>query len=431
MSDIAAYLAAVVLLGLAGYRAFTEHGRSHHASGPGVYGFIICEGLAMTLLAPATSDLLARIGVGTLWVVLLGDVVRTAAIGFLMLVAYSLGPRPHGIPTFVIPTAAGVQIALAAMFLGARPAITLDGSLAVHGAGRLLLPAHDALFAVYAIWCLIIMIRALGHEARRAGPGMLRIGLRLALAAACVGVAWSAWTADDVASVLRTGVQDGTEDLSSNLLGAVCATLVVAGATVAKWGDTLAAPLRWLRAYRTYARLAPLWDALHAQLPQIALAERRGLGAAPPTNAEFALYRRMIEIHDGRFALRPYAPARAAVAAALAEVGRDDAAPDGVAAEGNPAADDAEPWGCVHEAVWITAGLANLRAGRRAERSDGEPQVRAAKPARAIPDIESSRSMRDEAAWLLAVTEAFAHSPAVPAALELLGLSEPHAMIAP
>lgn len=393
MSDAAAFLASLVLLGLAVYRLLADRGAAPDSTRTAVYGFFICEGLAMALLAPAGTELLGRVGVSALCVMLVGDGVRTAAAGFLMLVGYALTPRLGRPPRFVIPAAVLVQAAMIAMFLAARPVMTADGSLVVHGAGCVLLSLHDALFGAYAIWCLAVVVAALARESRRATPGPLRVGLRLALVAACVGVVWSAWTADDVIDVLRSGVQDGSEDITSNVLGAVCAALVVAGATVTKWGASAGAPLRWLRAYRTCARLAPLWEALHAELPHIALAEpRHGIRAAIPSNAEFALYRRVIEIDDGRLALRPYTPPRSAIAAVLQQ---------------SSAPDDA-----LYEAVALAAALDNLRAGRRPEPVDAE--------AAAAPD-EASGSVHREAAWLLEVALAF-HSPIVRHALHGLDL---------
>lgn len=392
MSNVAAYLAAAVLLGYAVYRALVDRRSAGYPPRTAVYGFVVSEGATMALLAPASSDLLSGIGVSALSVVLAGEIVRTAAVGFLMLIGYSLAPPPARTPAFVIPVAVLVQVLMTAAFLDARTVMTPDGSLVVHGFGRPLLALHDALFGAYAIWCLIVVLVALAHEAYRAAPGQLRNGLRLTLAAACVGIVWSAWTADDVINVLRTGYQDGAEDIPSNVLGAVCATLVVAGTTVAKWGDAAGAPLRWLRAYRRYRRLTPLWEALHTELPQIALTEpRRGIAGALPPNAEFALYRRVIEIHDGRLALRPYAPPRSAIVAALASAASIDS---------------------LYEAMAIASALENLRAGRRLAAPSDEESAPADDPSA----DEVSGSVDAEAAWLLEVAAAF-DSPAVHAAL--------------
>ena len=422
MSDVAAYLAAAVLLAFAAYRSVTDRRVTPYPSQLAVYGFVVCEGVTMALLAPATSDLLARLGVGSFEVVLAGDQVRTAAVSFLMLLGCALSPRPdgaasraHRLAMPAVLVAFAVQALMIATFLGAGARMTPDAALEVRGAGRWLLSVHDAAFALYAIWCLAVIAGALGREARRVGPGPLRLGLRLTLAAAGVGILWTAWTVDDIVDVLRTGVQDGSEDVVSNVLGAVCASLVVAGTTVSKWGEAMAAPLRWLRSYRMYTRLGPLWEALRTELPQIALADRRrGLGAVLPSSTEFALYRRVIEIHDGRLALRPYAQTPATVAESvrrLAAAGRADGAR---VTDPGEAADEA----ALIEAASIAVALANLRAGRRLE----DPEACEAREA--LSDAAGTSGTVDaEAAWLLRVTEAFAGSPIVPRVLELLAAS--------
>jgi hypothetical protein len=428
VSDFAAYLAAAVLLGFGAYRFVADRRRTAaYPARAAIYGFLVSLGLAMALLATGVSNLLVRLGAGALAVVLAGEIVRTAAVGFLMQIGRLLLPaarptRARG-AALVVPAALAVQAAMIGTFLAARPRATPDWSLEVTGDGRLLLSAHDAIFALYSIWVLLELVNALRRESLRVGPGPLRLGTQLMLAAACVGILWAAWTADDIADVLRSSAQSGTEDTVSNTLGAVCASLVVAGATVTRWGEALAAPLRWYRAYRTYAALGPLWKALHAQIPEIALAERPGrFGAALPSDLAFALYRRVIEIHDGRLALRPYTPTKAAVAA-LIRAARTDRSP--LAQEPDPAAlikdaqgedaqgEDVQPEDAMIddaliEAVSIAAALANLHRGRKVETDEGAP---------AAGDPHERGSVEAEAAWLVEVTGQFTRSPLVPRAL--------------
>jgi hypothetical protein len=417
VSDFSAYLAAAVLLGFVGYRFAMDRRAAPYPAQRYVYGFVFCEGLAMAMLAPTTPDVLTRVGAGGLTAVGTGEVVRTAAISFLMLIGCSVDPgpepspaapgparrariraRPPGTVAVAVSAAVAVQAAMVALFLAARPEMTADGSVAVDRAGRWLLTAHDALFAVYAFWCLAMLAAALGRQARRLGPGPLRLGMQLTLAAVAVGMLWASWTVDDIGDVLTTGVQNGSEDTISNVLGAVCAVLVVASATTARWGDSFSAPLRWLRSYRMYLALEPLWEALRAEIPGIVLEERRPkLGArGPRPSAEFALYRRVIEIHDGRFALRPYAPARYAVAQQLARMS---------------AAPESDGLGALVEAASIATALENLRAGRKLEAPD----------AREVPLVPAaSGTVAAEAAWLLKVTDAYTGSPIIPQVVDRL-----------
>ena len=419
MSDFSAYLAAAVLLGFAGYRFAMDRRAAPYPAQRYVYGFVFCEGLAMAMLAPTTPDALTRVGAGALTTVEIGEIVRTAAISFLMLVGCSLNPGPEttapsgpagpprrpripirlpGTVAVAVAAAVAVQVAMVGLFLAARPRMTADGSVVVDRAGRWPLSAHDALFALYAFWCLALLAIALTRQARRLGPGPLRLGMHLTLAAVAVAMLWASWTLDDIGDVLTTGVQNGSEDTVSNVLGAICAVLVVASATTAKWGDRLSAPLRWLRSYRMYLALEPLWEALRAELPGIVLEERRPkLGArGPRPSAEFALYRRVIEIHDGRFALRPYAPAQHAVAQQLARLS---------------AAPESDGLGALAEAASIATALENLRAGRKLDDPD----------AREVPLAPAaSGTVTAEAAWLLKVTAAYTGSPIIPQVVDRL-----------
>ena len=150
----------------------------------------------------------------------------------------------------------------------------------------------------------------------------MRTGIRLSLVALAVGMVWTTWTVDDVVHVLRSGIQDGSEDLVSNALGAVCAAFIVAATLVAKWHAGYTTVRERAHAYLVDRRLTPLWEAIRAELPQIALGDDRRMlfgafgrfglfgrfGVLGGRSLDFALYRRVIEIHDGRLALRPYMP---------------------------------------------------------------------------------------------------------------------------
>lgn len=400
MSDLAAYLAAAILLGFSVYRLSTDRpstdrpstdrrGAPNHAQRYG-YCLMICLALAMAMLAPSMPDLLAALALKPAAVILLGDTVRTAAMSALMFMAYAVRRRPvRGLP---VPAAVGVQFVRLGLFLAAHPAIGSDDTMVTHGTGRWLYAAYDALFAAYAAWSLAAAVRAFGDEARRAGPGPVRAGIRLSLAALAVGMAWTTWTIDDVVHVLRTGIQDGSEDLVSNTLGALCAALIVAAAVVAKWHAAYSAARDRIQAYRTYRRLTPLWEAMHAELPQIALDDDRRV-LLSDRSLDFALYRRVIEIHDGRLALRPYTP---------------DDVPDAVGsgrlearagARGPAARREAHI-----EAATIAVALENHRAGR-IPAADDSAEGSAHRSARHVEAVETVTA---EAAWLADVAVAFA-----------------------
>jgi hypothetical protein len=388
MSDLSAYLAAAVLFGYAVYRLGTDHRAVPQRTEQYAYALLICLAVTLTLLAPSTPELLGRLGVDGVATILVGDAARTAVMSLLMFMARSLARRP--VRGFPVVAAILAQAAMVTLFAAARVDLGPDGSMFVHGSGRWLLTTHDLVFAAYAEWSLVTATLALHRASRSVDHAPLRIGIRLILAACAVGVGWAAWVADDVVNVLRTGIQDGSEDLVSNLLGALCVLLIVSGALVAKVPGAAETARVWLRSYAAYRRLAPLWEALRTELPQIVLEHERRplLGTWFSVSAvEFALYRRVIEIHDGRLTLRPYSPDRRSVADLV------DRMSHGGASEADREA--------LAEALRIAVALQNRRAGRRI----GAPMD----PAEDDDQSATASGRVDvEAAWLAPVSAAFA-----------------------
>lgn len=90
----------------------------------------------------------------------------------------------------------------------------------------------------------------------------------------------------------------------------LAAVFVLVGVTLPTWVRKLglSAALDWSRRLRAYHRLRHLWFALYQATPQIALVAPRPalLDLLVPTDLDLRLYRRVIEIRDGRLALHPY-----------------------------------------------------------------------------------------------------------------------------
>jgi hypothetical protein len=372
--EATALLAATILLGFGARRIVTAPKAGVDPAHGQLCGFALCMGASLVVLAPANLTALAPLVTQTA-AVLVGDALKTASLSFLLLFALSLSSEPgtparHRVRRHRV-VAWAVQLASAAILLTAHPAWN-NGTAVLHAsAGRLLMAGDDALFTGYALYCLAVLGHVLVRHLRSAGRGLLRVGLLLALAAVVVGILWTLWSLDDMVGVLAQGTQDGGEDTLSNALGTICVSLAVAAATVTLWSTTLAAPLRWLRAYRSHRDLEPLWSALHAQLPEIALPLADQSGRLPLWQAEFALYRRIIEIRDAQLALRPYAaPAAAAIGAP----------------------NDAE-----REAEALAAALENHRHGRRRTPAPGATSGLSPVPG----------TVEAEAAWLGQVTRAF------------------------
>ncbi|MET9220837.1 MAB_1171c family putative transporter [Streptomyces sp. NPDC003300] len=410
MADLLSFVSAAFFLVFGVHRLVITRRPWSDSAQRYVYGFALCLGSGMLFNTPAltkalssdtTFDNLVNLGIHD---------VKMVGFAFLVLVAYALKSPAAAAPRAVRLQmwAAGAVLAVStALYLVADPAIAGD-TLTVSSGHRWALASYNALFALYGSWCLAVLARELADHAARTAPGLLRTGLRLMLLAAAVGAVWTLWALDDVIADLRTGSQGVAEDVVSSVLGAVTAALATGGATTTLWVGALGAPMRWLRAYRSHRALEPLWSALHSELPEIALdpsaADRRpGL-----RQAEFALYRRVIEIRDGHLALRPYF--ESGVTAWTDGRGGDD----GSEVTGGDAIDWADERGrdrrAVLEAATIAAALENKRAGRLCE---GTAAERFAPPGHTPPTVPGT--VEAEAAWLLEVTAAFTSSPTVAA----------------
>jgi uncharacterized protein DUF6545 len=155
-------------------------------------------------------------------------------------------------------------------------------------------------------------------------------------------------------------------------------------------------------------------------MPQIAFSEGgRPLLAGRPTGIEFALYRRVIEIHDGRLVLRPYHHPEVAEWLAGQSVSLDAA---------------------LVEAVTIAAALENMRRGRRfvgSGRTSGRGSLSggvggtgtggdsggastAVRTTTAGDVALTGADLDSEVRWLSQVARVFRHSPVIPVLLRRL-----------
>ena len=382
LADAATYLAAGLVLSFALFRIIVDRGTPQDPAVRYIFFFALAMGGALLLLAPSSSASLHRLVPTPHLGSLLGAELKVCSLTFLALLAHSLDDvstqKPPASRIAGLGTAVGGALAvlfLAAHAPGGTPAVRTQG------ADRWLIAVYDMLLIGYFLRCLGVLITLLGRNARLLPPSLLRTGLRLMKASATAGLVWTLLILGDIVSVLRDGTQPGSEDRPSAALAAVVAALAVGGATATIWGRTVSAPARITRAYRSYCALEPLWSALHEALPEIAL--------APPgphdrwrsmRNAEFALYRRVIEIHDGRLCLRHYSPA---------------GPPPGTEDTGSDEPPLRDP---AIEAAAITTGLAAMRAGHGG----------AAAPPRLTTPVSSSLGTLDaNVDWLIAVTAAF------------------------
>lgn len=382
MSETLAYLACV--LGFAGFSAkLLEAGHDQPVKRLWyLSGFGICIALGIAVGTSALDTMMGQVPWYAQFETFGGDAFKIGAIGFAVAFARSMrlgdGAKLgwHAVATWA------ALLAEAVLFILAAPVRSGDVTVAA-AAGRLYYFGYELVFIVYGVPSLILLAVVFASFAARARGGPLRVGLWLIFAGVVAAVAWTLWDVDDLRLVARTGRVGATDDLPSAVLGASCVVLAVAGATLSVWGPSLATPVRWLRAYRGYRRIEPLWTVLCDAVPGIALGPARGLGGV-----EFALYRRVIEIRDGHLALRPYfdpdLPSRVEALARRAGVRDGDVV-------------------ATTEAAALAAALVASEAGHRYQPDDADG------PAGEPVDAD----VLAEAAWLVRVARAWRHSAVV------------------
>jgi len=202
----------------------------------------------------------------------------------------------------------------------------------------------------------------------------LRRGLRVLAVGSWVSVCWAAHRVVSIAAAMAGFPLPWDQQLAELALLAVGLCTALVGLTLPSFGPRCVAARVWVAHYRSFRRLEPLWTALCAATPSIALTS-----PAPWWHVEYRLYRRVIEIWDGRAALRAYVDPT--VVASAVERGRSA----GLAADALAASAEAE----------------GLLDALRAKRT-GRPLPVAA----AGRERRGSRVLADEVVWLEQVASA-------------------------
>jgi hypothetical protein len=169
-------------------------------------------------------------------------------------------------------------------------------------------------FLLYLGAALVDLMRgALRYAPAASGP--LRTGLRsVALGAAC-GLAYVTVKVGFLLLVMTGSPGPGElESILARSSAAAAGIFVVIGAIWPAVGPRAAAARSGITAYIRHRQLYPLWAALYRAQPGIALdpVESALADALRLRQPGFRLYRRVIEIQDGRLALRPFLDARVA-----------------------------------------------------------------------------------------------------------------------
>ncbi|MCQ4040694.1 MAB_1171c family putative transporter [Streptantibioticus rubrisoli] len=239
-------------------------------------------------------------------------------------------------------------------------------------------PYYAAYLCCYLGVCTVGQLSACRlslRYARIANRQWLRLGMWSVTAGATLVLLYCAVRYAEIAAT-RLGFDTGSWDSLYWFTGDIGSLLQLFGWTVPSWGPRLSAAARWLRSYRAYRRLRPLWWALYRSVPTIALdpPPSRLLDRLPPRDLEYRLYRRVIEIRDAQLALRPYL------------------APSGAAAD--------EPSSAADEALRLKAAL---RARSQNAQAPGAPAV-------AFPGARDE-DFGKEIAYLTRVADSFRKAP--------------------
>jgi hypothetical protein len=154
------------------------------------------------------------------------------------------------------------------------------------------------------------IVRLCWRYARLSGSAIGRLGLRLISIGIVVSLVYHVHKGLYFASGRFDFAYPNFNGLWDKSLPPIASVLVLIGATLPSWGPRigLSALFDWVGRWRTYQRLRPLWFALYQANPQIALVQPKPalLEFLLPFDLDLRLYRRVIEIRDGRLALQPY-----------------------------------------------------------------------------------------------------------------------------
>ncbi|GAA2488880.1 MAB_1171c family putative transporter [Streptomyces gobitricini] len=193
-----------------------------------------------------------------------------------------------------------LDAALAALFFVAdgpeRPASDFDT-----GSGRPLILTYLLLFIVSQAVPCVTIFRQCGPYARMTDNASLRRALRLLSVAAVVLFLYCAARTVNILTA-ASGIDIGVWKVAASVFSAAGIVLLSLSLTMSSWWASAAGVVGWVRRYRAYRALYPLWRDLYESSPDIVL-EPPG---ASVSDLDYRLHRRVVEIRDGWRDLRPY-----------------------------------------------------------------------------------------------------------------------------
>ncbi|MQA12037.1 MAG: hypothetical protein GEU98_26575 [Pseudonocardiaceae bacterium] len=384
MSSALSYLAAAIAILSSGYKLISAGGVRAAPGARYLCAMLALLGVSTAVMAPASLIAASRIEPVPNFTRLLGNGFGMAAAFCLLgLLAHTVGT---GSRVRLRWQGVGLVAALSAMMVLLIVADTRFTVNFVDSYARdPLVAGYLLVFLCYIAWSIVSFKRQTVRYVRQLDRGWLRAGLDVVVAGIYLGLVWVSWAGTIVLIKLLGGVPVPIEKMVSTMIAASSVALVAIGGSLTAWGPYVLRPFEWLRHYRAYRSIGPLWTELCAAVPEIELSAR----GEKLRGTAFALYRRIIEIRDGHLALRLYFHPEVAGWASTAARAAGITEPRRIAA--------------IIEAASFAAAITAKRAGHR-YRDDPDS---ADAPSGIEPDVEA------ESRWLVAVSRAFTDSPIV------------------
>jgi hypothetical protein len=370
---------------------------------------LISIGVATAVATPETRAQTRPLDVLPNLVGLIGDLFAVGAAFCVLAMLTHAVARPDHVRPRVRRQATILIAAVLAMILllalsATHTTITVASSYALDP----FMAGYELLYLVAMCWGMSNFLWLVRRYLSQDDNDRLRQVLRINTAAAAVGLVWAAWKLFTLVA-MHVGLRLVDHAAVSELLAALLVTLIGVGCTLPAWAEWLSTHADLVGTRRALTNLEPLWRTLTTAVPGVTLPD-----ADPHTaTLEYALYRRIIEIHDAQMALRsfihPDVPYRARRAARR---------------RGVPTGQDTD---VIVEAAELAAALHAHRAGQQ-HQANTEPALGAPTP-KAAARISSCRRAEDgpsellqptqpvnmcaEVYWLIKVSRALFSSPII------------------
>lgn len=285
-----------------------------------------------------------------------------------------------------------VLVTMAILFLLAPPMAEAPTDFVLRYSGE----PHIARYLSFYIGAFAVMqlenTRLALKAAKAGGRPWLRRGLRILAAGSVLGLVYCVGRAVAIMeSQFGLGLDMHRWEALTRIVISLGVLFVSVGFTIPAWGPRLSALLSWIDRYISYHRLYPLWNALHQAFPSIALYPRssriRDIMAIRDLN--FRIYRRVIEIQDGKVALRSFFDSKVAISAQR----------------------EAEKAGLAGDELQVTIEASQLKFALSVMNQDA-----GSFETPTIPSVDSNPNGTDistEIKWLVQVARAFVNSPVV------------------